>query len=324
VVTLQWSNVTGELGYRIYRDGALIAMLPANSTTYDDASPDYNSHAYQIQSFNDAGSANSSVQNSEGLLRMDDSNAFANAARSARVTDIASVFFFCHGRRPKKAGRTLESTWDRCSPARNWSISGLCRRIPGLTLPRGGNLPRWMDAPRSRNVVFEQTASPVQTEILTTAGQFSTEPWRYTSQGLHSIGGVYLQMKDMFVHERISQQGATTQASRRLRGALFRGAGAGVCHRNRPNLTVQAAARRQFFSMKVQNPRTKLRCGETVTYPVRVEFVRPDAPTPMPGSFGSPKGLSVINVSVEASSTNKTVGDFVNATSNTTLVFDDY
>jgi hypothetical protein len=68
VVTLQWSNVTGELGYRIYRDGALIATLPENSTSYNDASPDYNSHAYQVQSFNNAGSANSSVQNSEGCL----------------------------------------------------------------------------------------------------------------------------------------------------------------------------------------------------------------------------------------------------------------
>lgn len=68
VVTLQWSNVTGELGYRVYRDGALIATLSENSTTYDDTSPDYNSHTYQIQSFNDAGSANSSAQNSEGCL----------------------------------------------------------------------------------------------------------------------------------------------------------------------------------------------------------------------------------------------------------------
>ena len=68
VVTLQWSNVSGELGYRIYRDGALITTLPDNSTSYNDASPDYNPHSYQIQSFNDAGSANSSVQNSEGCM----------------------------------------------------------------------------------------------------------------------------------------------------------------------------------------------------------------------------------------------------------------
>jgi len=68
VVTLNWSNVNGELGYRIYRDGALIATLPENSTTYEDASPDYNSHSYQVQSFNNTGSANSSAQNSEGCL----------------------------------------------------------------------------------------------------------------------------------------------------------------------------------------------------------------------------------------------------------------
>jgi hypothetical protein len=68
VVTLQWSNVTGELGYRIYRDGALIATLSENSTSYNDASPDYNSHSYQVQSYNAAGSANSSTQNSEGCM----------------------------------------------------------------------------------------------------------------------------------------------------------------------------------------------------------------------------------------------------------------
>lgn len=68
VVTLQWNNVPGELGYRIYRDGGLIATLPDNSTSYNDTSPDYNSHSYQVQSFNDAGSANSSAQNSEGCM----------------------------------------------------------------------------------------------------------------------------------------------------------------------------------------------------------------------------------------------------------------
>ncbi len=68
IVTLRWNNVEGELGYRIYRDSALIATLAENSTAYDDASPDYNSHSYQVQSYNDAGSANSSEQNSEGCL----------------------------------------------------------------------------------------------------------------------------------------------------------------------------------------------------------------------------------------------------------------
>jgi len=68
IVTVQWSDVKDELGYRVYRDGKLIATLPANSTTYDDASPDYNPHSYQVQAYNDAGAASSSVQKSAGCV----------------------------------------------------------------------------------------------------------------------------------------------------------------------------------------------------------------------------------------------------------------
>jgi hypothetical protein len=68
IVTLQWGDVKGELGYRVYRDGKLIATLPADSTGFDDTSPDYNPHAYQVEAFNDAGAAGSSVQKSSGCL----------------------------------------------------------------------------------------------------------------------------------------------------------------------------------------------------------------------------------------------------------------
>lgn len=68
VVTLQWANVSYESGYRIYRDGILVATLPGNSTAYDDISPDYNAHSYQVQAFNDAGVANSPVQVSAGCV----------------------------------------------------------------------------------------------------------------------------------------------------------------------------------------------------------------------------------------------------------------
>jgi len=68
VVRLEWIDSNGENGYQIYRDGSLIATISADSTIYDDSSPDYNSHSYQVQAYNDAGSMGSSTQNSEGCL----------------------------------------------------------------------------------------------------------------------------------------------------------------------------------------------------------------------------------------------------------------
>ena len=79
------------------------------------------------------------------------------------------------------------------------------------------------------------------------------------------------------------------------------------------------------FSMKVQNPKTTLRCGETVTYVVKVELAQSEfAPTPVPGSMGLPKGMSVIGINVDASSKDSSVGDFVGArTAKTAVVLDD-
>jgi hypothetical protein len=93
----------------------------------------------------------------------------------------------------------------------------------------------------------------------------------------------------------------------------------------------QAAPVREivYFSMKVQNPKTTLRCGQTVTYLVKVELAQSKgAPTPAPGSFGFPKGQSVIGVKVETFSVDKNVGDFIAtergfATAKTSMVFDD-
>lgn len=88
-----------------------------------------------------------------------------------------------------------------------------------------------------------------------------------------------------------------------------------------------------YFYMDVVNPKTTLRCGQTVTYLVKVEALnnRLDVlpmPTPVPGSRGLPKGVSVIGVKVEAFSVDKNVGNFVAtekgfATAYTTVVLDD-
>jgi hypothetical protein len=79
------------------------------------------------------------------------------------------------------------------------------------------------------------------------------------------------------------------------------------------------------YSMKVRNPKTTLRCRETVTYLVSVELAPSNgAPTPTPGSRGVPKGVSMIITKVEADSRDPSVGDFVGATTaKTTVVFDD-
>src|SRR3990172_312916 len=66
------------------------------------------------------------------------------------------------------------------------------------------------------------------------------------------------------------------------------------------------------FSMKVRNPKTTLRCRETVTYLVKVELAQSEfAPTPEPGSLGLPKGQSVINVEVSAVSADTGIGEIV-------------
>lgn len=79
-----------------------------------------------------------------------------------------------------------------------------------------------------------------------------------------------------------------------------------------------------YFSMEVQNPKTTLRCGETVTYLVSVDVAPSNGlPTPSPRSLGLPRGISIVGVNVEADSTNKSVGDFVGAgTVRTAVVFD--
>jgi hypothetical protein len=68
VVRLSWKDVDGETGYRVYRDGMLIAALGANTTVYDDSSPDYNAHDYRVEAFNAAGMASSGALKSAGCV----------------------------------------------------------------------------------------------------------------------------------------------------------------------------------------------------------------------------------------------------------------
>jgi hypothetical protein len=64
-IQISWNDVSGEDGYRIYRDGTLLVELPANTTYYQGVSSDYNSHSFYIQAYNTSGFANSNEQVSE-------------------------------------------------------------------------------------------------------------------------------------------------------------------------------------------------------------------------------------------------------------------
>lgn len=65
-ITLSWNdNANNESGYRVLRNGEVIANLPANSTYFAESISllSGQSAAYQIQAYNGAGEANSSTAN---------------------------------------------------------------------------------------------------------------------------------------------------------------------------------------------------------------------------------------------------------------------
>ena len=62
-VSLIWNDVSGEDGYRIYRDGAKIAKLPADEISYtDDMADSSTGHTYYVQAYNAGGAANSAEE----------------------------------------------------------------------------------------------------------------------------------------------------------------------------------------------------------------------------------------------------------------------
>ncbi len=57
-ITLNWTDqADNETGYRVYRDGTLIATLPANSTSYKDTLSDQALHTYSVEAYNEAGAS---------------------------------------------------------------------------------------------------------------------------------------------------------------------------------------------------------------------------------------------------------------------------
>jgi len=63
VIRLEWDDVSNETGYRVYRDGALLATLPAGSTSYTDNPPLGGPYKYAVEAYNqDAASARATVE----------------------------------------------------------------------------------------------------------------------------------------------------------------------------------------------------------------------------------------------------------------------
>ncbi len=57
-VTLEWFDLAdNESGYKVYRNGVLLATLPANSTSYVDNSPFGGPYTYDVVAFNDGGAS---------------------------------------------------------------------------------------------------------------------------------------------------------------------------------------------------------------------------------------------------------------------------
>lgn len=67
-VTIGWADVANESGYRVYRDGNLIATLGANATGYTDTPPNYQGHTYGVEAYNAAGTSSRPTVNEDGCL----------------------------------------------------------------------------------------------------------------------------------------------------------------------------------------------------------------------------------------------------------------
>ena len=54
-VKLEWSDVSGETGYRLYRDGSQLGQVGANATSYSDEAPKGKGLTYEIEAFSALG-----------------------------------------------------------------------------------------------------------------------------------------------------------------------------------------------------------------------------------------------------------------------------
>lgn len=68
-VPLRWTDTGGnEQGFRVYRNGSLIATLGANATTYTDAPPYGGPYTYNVEAFNSAGTSAQATVTEPGCI----------------------------------------------------------------------------------------------------------------------------------------------------------------------------------------------------------------------------------------------------------------
>jgi hypothetical protein len=68
-VTLTWQdNADNETGYRVYRDGQLLATLGPNATQYVDNPPGSGPYSYYVEAYNEAGAAPSGAVQDAGCI----------------------------------------------------------------------------------------------------------------------------------------------------------------------------------------------------------------------------------------------------------------
>ena len=66
-VSIGWiDQADNEDGYRVYRDGALIATLGANATSFTDAPPRGSAHTYGVEAFNESGASDRPTVTDQG------------------------------------------------------------------------------------------------------------------------------------------------------------------------------------------------------------------------------------------------------------------
>jgi len=121
-VHLAWNAVAQATGYRVYRDGALLATLGAGATSFDDAGTPPRQHAYCVEAFNacggsaracDTGSATAPPP--AGLTATDGERCVVNVSWSA-VAAASGYFVYRDGQLIRSLGPGVTAIRDTLLP----------------------------------------------------------------------------------------------------------------------------------------------------------------------------------------------------------------